>query len=306
MTALLGLFGGYTLILIWTVVLSKVISLFRGGSTSLVVQKLAIRTAHSRATTNAVEITGRREGLVAFLLTLAGLSPTTSLVVNDSEAICRTTGLLGIEHRSIPMDRVAQVTSGSKVAFEYIVGAIVVLLVGLVMTTHHLWNFELLPLVGTPVVTAGAMVAMVALYLLNKRFFVGVFPQAGPSMILAFKPNVIEGVELNLDRAMEIAAIIRGSALKGAVADFHTPPATAPAATADPPAPPVVALPEEAEPPVEYVAGPRELMLQAKELLKGTQRADAFPLLQQIVRLYPESNEAKQARSFLERSRMSP
>lgn len=306
MTAILGLFGAHTLILFWTFVLSKVISLFRGGSTSLVVQKLAIRTAHSRPTTNAVEITGRREGLVAFLLTLAGLSPTTSLVVNDSEAICRTTGLLGIEHRSIPMDRVAQVTSGSKVAFEYIVGAIMMLLVGLVMTTSHLWNFELVPLIGAPVVTAVAMVAMVALYLLNKRFFVGVFPQAGPSMILAFKPNVIEGVELNLDRAMEIAAIIRGSAVKGAVADLHTTAAIAPPVAADLPAPQAVTLPEEAESPVEDVAGPRELMLQAKELLKSTQRGAAFPLLQQIVRLYPESNEAKQARSFLERSRLSP
>lgn len=304
MTALLGLFGVHVLILFWTFVVSKIISLFHGGGGSLVVQKLTIQAAGSTQAANAVEIAGRREGLVAFLLTLAGLSPTTSLVVNDREAVCKTTGLLGIENRSIPMDRVAQVTSGSKVAFEYIAGAVVMFFVGFLATVGFLWRFEFLPLIGSPLVTALAMVAMVALYLLNKRFFVGVFPQAGPPMFLAFKPNVIEGVELNLERAMEIAAMIRGNALKGILdhpeAASARPQLARPVAQA--PAPPAISLPLESVPEVEEAMGPRELMLQAKDLLKSTQRGSAIPLLQRIVREFPGTNEAKQARSFLERA----
>jgi len=295
MTALLGLFGVHVLILFWTLVVSQIISFVHGGGSSLVVQKLTIRTARSPQAANAVEITGRREGLVAFLLTLAGLSPTTSLVVNDREAVCKTTGLLGIENRSIPMDRVAQVTSGSKVAFEYLAGAVVMFLMGLLATVGFLVKFELLPLIGAPLVTALAMVGMVALYLLNKRFFVGVFPQAGPPMFLAFKPNVIEGVELNLDRAMEIAAIIRGSALK-LVVDIPQAESAQPQpdwAAVNAPAPPVITFPHEAEPVVEEVVGPRELMMQAKDLLKSTQRGGAIPLLKRIVREFPESNEGK-------------
>jgi hypothetical protein len=172
------------------------IGTFFFGDRTLIVQALTVRDRE-------IEVRGRREGLIPFLLTLAGLSPTTSLSVNEREAVCTSSGLFGISSQSLPLDRVPQVTYGSRKPVEYLFVAASVGVVGLVTLFFALWRMEVMAALGVAVVATMFAGAPIILYYINKRFFLGLHTQGGFPVVLSFKPNVIEGVELNLDRAIK-------------------------------------------------------------------------------------------------------
>jgi len=286
------------LVLFWTYVISKIIALFAGGGASLVVKELAIHASEKTAAESRVSIVGRREGLLSFLLTLVGLSPTTTLTVNCRESVCRTSGLLGVAHQSIPMDRVAQVTSGSKVAFEYIVYAGMVGLIGLIVSCVSLFRFDFLALIGVLVVTAVFMAIGLLLYHFNKRFYVGVHPQGGWPMLLVFKPNVIEGVQLNLDRALEIAATIRSL-----VVDARGAPGTTMGVASESRA--EQSLPQDfrGDPSgrVEQHT-PLSLLRDAQQQIRAGDRDSAVATLQYLIRHFPGTPESEQAIKSLSRA----
>ena len=293
----------YLAVLFWTFVVSKLISLFVGGGVSLVVQKLSIQKEGHEPVSAGIEIMGRREGLIAFLLTLIGLSPTTTLIVNTREAVCRTTGLLGIAHQSVPLDRVAQVTSGSKVAFEYIVGAVITGLIGLVLTIGVVLQFQVIAIFGVPMLTALFIGIAVGLYFLNKRFYVGVFPQGGWPMLLVFKPNVIEGVELNLERALEIAGIIRTLT----VDSRQGPKESAEIRTGRQDQQPANSIPQpsSAQSDDGEQITPESLLHDAQHQIRAGQRDDAIATLRFLVRQFPDTTEATQAARSLARAGVS-
>lgn len=304
-----GTIGIYLAILFWTLVISKLISLFAGGGVSLVVKKLTTRSGNHGTASSGVEIMGRREGLIAFLLTLIGLSPTTSLVVDDREAVCTTSGLLGIAHQSVPLDRVAQVTSGSKVAFEYILAAVIMGLIGLVMSAFSLFNGLVLGVLGVIVLTVLFVAIALGLYFINKRFYVGVFPQGGWPMLMVFKPNVIEGVELNLERALEVASIIRRLTVHSRRESATTMPITGTAGDEplEDPLPQSDVLAQDlygADDLGERIT-PDVLLRDAQEQIRTGQRHEAIATLRQLVRQFPGTKEASQASRSLSRAGVS-
>jgi hypothetical protein len=304
-----GVIGVHLAILFWTLVISKFISLVTGGGVSLVVKKLAVHSGKHGAASSGVEIMGRREGLIAFLLTLIGLSPTTSLVVDDREAVCTTSGLLGIAHQSVPLDRVAQVTSGSKVAFEYILAAVLMSVLGLAGSFGSLVNGLILNFLAVIVITGVFVAIAIALYYLNKRFYVGVFPQGGWPMLMVFTPNVIEGVELNLTRALEIASIIRKLTLdsrRGPINAVAMANGTSdakldnPVSTSD--------FFSHATYEEDELSGhntPDGLLRDAQQQIRAGQRQEAIATLRQLVRQFPGTQEAYQATRSLKRAGVS-
>lgn len=192
---------------------------------------------------------------------------------------------------SRPIDRIAQITSGSKVAFEYVIGAVVITIVGVFVLLASLLNMRVAAVVGTPVVTAIFAGLRLLMYHLDRRFYVGVFGQGGWPILMAFKPNVIEGVELNLDRAMEIAAVIRELA-----AEARQPPR-------NPPAPRQAAPADELEPARSAAAGgAREPLIEAQSLSRVGRRDDAIETLRQVLHRFPGTAEAIQAQRSLERA----
>ena len=250
-----------------------------------------------------VELLGRREGLVAFLLTLIGLSPTTALVVNAREAVCETVGLLGVANRSVPMDRVALVSSGSKVAFEYIISAALMGLIGVGATIGSLFANNFVGSLLAVMVTAAFIAVSVLLYRLNKRFYVGVFSQSGWPLLLGFKPNVIEGVELNLDRAMEMSATIRDLVIKAGGRRDQAAAASPSPPTVHSPAE-VVSHPRDTNRLIseEDAVSARDLLIDAQRCIRDGKRDEAIAVLRQVLRQYPLTPEADQAKRSLERA----
>jgi len=285
--------AAFVAVLFWTVVVSKLIAFIAGGGVSLVVKTLSIE-AGTESTPTRIEIAGRREGLIAFFLTLLGLSPTTTLVVDERESICKTTGLLGVTHQSVPMDRVAQVTSGSKVGFEYIVSAAITSLIGLMMILATLMRFDLVGLIGVAILTVVFAGISLLLYRLNKRFYVGVFPQGGWPMLLVFKPNVIEGVELNLDRALEIAAHIRTLVVNSRPSAFSTSARSSLQAMWGSPS---ADRGHYDEPPTA-----QSLLRIAQNHIRAGEREDAIVALKHLVKEFAGTPEAEQAAKSLARA----
>lgn len=285
---------------VWIVLMtwiSTTIGAFFFGDRTLIVQALKVSD-------HAIEVRGRREGLIPFLLTLAGLSPTTSLNVNAREALCTSSGLFGISSRSLPLDRVPQVTYGSRKPVEYVFVAVTVGLVGFIVLLVALFQMEVMALLGVPVVAAIFAGVPIILYYINKRFFLGIHTQGGFPIVLSFKPNVIEGVELDLDRAMALAAVVRNLTILAHRAGEATVSATSGGTmTAAAPVPqstsPVGSL-------LEDTVSPRELLVDAQQCIRAGRRDEAIATLRHIVRQFSESAEAEQARRSLEKAGLTP
>lgn len=285
---------------IWVVLMTWIITTiasFFSGDRTLIVQALSVSDYE-------IEVRGRREGLIPFLLTLAGLSPTTSLTVNEREAICTSSGLFGLSSQSLPLDRVPQVTYGSRKPVEYVFVAAMVAIVGLVALLFALLRMEFIALLGVPVITAVFAGVPMILYYINKRFFLGLHTQGGYPVVLSFKPNVIEGVELNLDRAMALAAVVRKLTLD-ARQSRHPVDATPPRDTTAAPSPARSSVPQ-VSPLIEDPIDPRDLLADAQQCIRAGRRDEAISTLRHIVRHFSQSAEAEQARRSLEKAGLAP
>jgi hypothetical protein len=273
------------------------IGTFFFGDRTLIVQALTVRDRE-------IEVRGRREGLIPFLLTLAGLSPTTSLSVNEREAVCTSSGLFGISSQSLPLDRVPQVTYGSRKPVEYLFVAASVGVVGLVTLFFALWRMEVMAALGVAVVATMFAGAPIILYYINKRFFLGLHTQGGFPVVLSFKPNVIEGVELNLDRAMALAAVVRNLTIHANRAGYVPgAPTSGDTITSTSPVPSGTPLVSS---PIEDPVSARELLVDAQQCIRAGRRDEAIATLRHIVRQFSESAEAEQARRSLEMAGLTP
>lgn len=292
----IGLLGIDIAILFWSIVISTIVSVF-AGTRNLIVQSLTIGSpVATPGSANVIELKGRREGLVAFVLTIFGLSPTTSLVVNQREALCTSSGLFGTTSQSLPLDRVPQVSSGSRKPVEYIVVAAIVGFIGFVTLATALFQFRLPDMFGAVIVTTIFVGVLLLLYWIKRRFFLGIYAQGGTPILLSFKPNVIEGVSLDLERAMVLASAVR-TLVVSAMQSAHR---------------------HESEPlmeptgsfgtvPADGPHGPsaRELLAMAQDRNKSGSRDDAVALLRRVIKGFPTSPEADQARRALERAGIS-
>ena len=198
----------YTLLLFFiTFVLSRWIECIFVGSV-FAIQKLSTQS-NDAGEVIGVELVCRTEGLLAFFLTVAGISPVTTLVVNSREVVCKRAGLLQVSHKSFPVHRVCEVTTVSRIPVEYfVVGAIA----GVGCLFACLASLLSLRILAAPLFLIMAPISYYSgllLLRLNKRFYLRVFSPSGRSISLAFSSNMIEGVRLDFDRMTKISSVIR-------------------------------------------------------------------------------------------------
>ena len=299
------LFEAFTVsvgIIICTAIATKFLSLFAGGGTSLVIKTLDIDKAKTAGVDTKVHVAGRREGLVSFLLTLVGISPTTTLNVSDTELVCRTSGILGTQIRSFSLDRIAQVVSGSKAAVEFIFCAIATGIFGLWTWGRAIWGGGFLAIIGVPLIVALFIALSLLLYYLNKRFYVGVLGQGGWPVLLIFKPNVIEGVELNLDKAIELSEVIQQLVVSSGLSQLNKNAKPQPAVYESPSSIEALEAADNDSMPLRStnLATPEQLFDEARVAIKAKDRVTAITKLRLLVDEYPETYQAQQAQKALE------
>lgn len=158
---------------------------------SLVIKKWKANGNAKPKGTPVVSIEGRHPGIMAFLLNLCGLSPTTTLEVTE-DAVYFSGATRGIEvTRVIPMNKVAAVFYGFEKPIAYLVLAVLTL-----------------PTVVLPIV-------FLIGYVLNKSLTIAVVDQAGFECAIAFKPSVIEGNKIDKAECDRVTSMLAQLALAG-------------------------------------------------------------------------------------------
>ncbi len=257
---------------------------FSRGST-LVLQKFDIAVAPVPPAVPTVEIVGRAQGFFAFLLSLLGLSPVTRFLIAGTELRCQSSSLFGERMQFIPLRCVSNITAGVHKPISALFVALVVFLTSIYIAASD---------EGAPeafFIGAGMSVVLLFVYFLSKRFYIEVHAMGGDPISLVFKPNVIEGVPINIERALMVVAVIRDLVVSHGEAGGGTYSAAAAGFAAEP-------VWEEAgdDPAAQMYA-------RARRYVQKGERQQALDLLEILIRKYPQSEAAEKARRALEQQR---
>jgi hypothetical protein len=311
--------GTVELAIVGGLLLFGAVTAFGSRSTKLVLQKLVAHEPAAGESSPLIELVGRQQGVISFLLTLVGISPITDFKVTPDELCCNSTSLLGRQNQAVPLRAISSVSAGVRKPIGYLFVAFVFLIVGIFGGLRVLWNEGLYRFVVTLIVFGALAALFIWLYAINKRFFFSIYTQGGPPIFLSLKPNVIEGVPLDLERALQVVKIIRDRVLASTepAPAAASSPMTAPSMNGNPmvqsaavpyaPSPPTSSVSEYHD----YCVGdpvpehPESLLQQARDLIKQGRRQDAVSVLQEVVRRFPRSSEAGIAKATLEKAGIS-
>jgi len=269
------------------------VQLAKYRATTLVIQTFKTSLRPQPAGEPSVEISGRMQGLVAFALTLMGFSPVVRFTICGSELRCESTSLFGQRQQFIPLRCVSTMAAGVHKPISALIWGVFAIILGLTVSLQmRAWAPFL---ISIPI-----SLGLLGLYVVSKKFFLEIHAQGGPPIALLFRPNVLEGVPIDVNRALELVAIIRDRIL----VDGET---TAPAASSGRNRPRDY---EEAEYETGAWASPEaesdeaaatELFEKARRFVQDGDRDRAVATLQEIVRRYPGTEIAEQARRLLQR-----
>jgi len=152
---------------------------------------LVIKRWHASRTANQdgnyVHLVGREAGLFAWILSVIGIDPTTEIEIKDKIIVFTAGSLSGKQKRVIPMQSVCSAYYG------YVKPWQVALMLGLLLLP-----FFFLGLIVGPLY-----------YFLNKELTVGVVENSSWTGGFAFKRSVIEGQNIDENKAYEVIDIIR-------------------------------------------------------------------------------------------------
>jgi hypothetical protein len=136
---------------------------------------------------NYVHLVGREAGLFAWALSIIGIDPTTEIEIKENLIVFTAGSLAGKQKRVIPMKSVCSAYYG------YVKPWQMALALGLLLL---------------PVFFLGLLVGPLY-YFLNKELNVGVVETSGWIGGFAFKRSVIEGQNIDENKAYEVIDIIR-------------------------------------------------------------------------------------------------
>lgn len=320
MLAIVGL-GPLELVLVAIFVgvfLVSALGAFGSRTTKLVLQRLSTDESPSGETKPRIELAGRQQGVISFLLTLVGVSPITELRVTAEEICCNSTSLFGRQNQAVPLRAVTSVAAGTRKPVGYLFVSFLFAFIGVFGGLGVLWQDGLGRFLAA-LLMCGALAALfIWLYAINKRFFFSIYTQGGPPILLSLKPNVIEGVPLDLDRSLQVVKIIRDLIV---TSTLPVSPVLAQTASVPPPSGQGSTRPPQqiTDPPPTYPAtyeyddvnhtaaseGVEALLQHARDLIKQGQRQEAILVLRDIATRFPMSAEAGIARSTLEKAGIS-
>jgi hypothetical protein len=169
---------------------------------TLVLQRFTILQEPEDRSLIVFYISGRKGGIIPFILTLFGIMSRYELMLNRQELRYKVTTLFSLSLQSIPVSSIACVLAGMGLPIVYLFLAVIMLFIGFYMGL----KFESHILLSIFFVFS---IIFIILFVIKKYFYIEIHPQAGPPVILLFRPSVIEGVSFDQNKVFSIVALIR-------------------------------------------------------------------------------------------------
>jgi hypothetical protein len=163
-----------------------------------------------------LHITGRREGIVAYIFNLIGIDTTTELRCNSKNLSFKTASLRkGQSDISVPNSAVTAVATGFHKPFQLLVIAAFFLLTGL-SRLSGLFSSRTAALAAVVLVICLAIAAVcVFLYYITKSILFSVYNGGDhPIAAIYIKRSVIEGVSIDFEKYQKAAALLNKAVLE--------------------------------------------------------------------------------------------
>lgn len=264
----------------------------RNQSATLVLQKFSLAVEPQVTPQPTVEIIGRMQGIVAFVLSLMGFSPISRFTIAGPEVRYQSTSLFGQRSQFIPLRCVTTLAAGISKPISLLIWALLVAAMGtyLSVSTRSWAPIAIALLVG---------IALVVTYFLTKKFYIEVYSQGGPPILLLFKPNVLEGVPIDVEQALEVVGVIRDMVLlagAGEAAAYNNDSASGSGDDE------VIIEDDQPQDSDEDERQAKHWFSQARQYSNAGQSQLAIATLQQLVRKFPNTTTAEMARRSLAKS----
>jgi len=203
-----GAVGQYIAIIIGIIVLITIIKFFRWKDKeiiALVLKKFELNEDLNNKSVSLVLIEGRKAGIISWLLTLVGISATTSLEANSEQLIFKQQSLYGETNNFIPLPAVAELTGGYTRKFNYLILCIFFLAGGLISA----------PFTAFIGLIAGIILAVIfgILFWLSKRLEIIVGTNGGTHPGIAFKRSIIGNLAVDIDKVKKTITVINQAIL---------------------------------------------------------------------------------------------
>lgn len=174
-------------------------SLGAGTGPILVLRRFEIKTDESPA----VLIEGRPSGLMSWILTVFGLEALTVFMVTDEQVRVRRASLFGEIHDVVPTAAVSSTRCAYLQPTGLLIFAGVIVVLSLVFALVDRGHAAADILFG---LTVGIICAVT--YVLQRKIVISIETRGGRPVGVAFKPSLIEGVYVNLPKALAVVARI--------------------------------------------------------------------------------------------------
>lgn len=176
--------------------------LTRSQTGTLVLQKFSLALESQERPLPTVEIVGRLQGLLAFALSILGFSPITRFTICGQELCCETSSLFGQRSQFMPLRSVSNLSAGVYKPIGMLIWSVFVIIGGGYVS---LSSRSFTPLI----IALPISIILLLVYVVTKKFFIELHAQSGQPISLLFRPNVLEGVPIDVEQALEVVRVIR-------------------------------------------------------------------------------------------------
>jgi hypothetical protein len=150
-----------------------------------------------------VEIVGRPEGILGWLLTTLGLDAQVTFHLTDTHVSIESSGLQGKSKEIAPISNVASASVGY-------MKSIWTLILGLLAVVYGLYKGLMGGSVSMLIVGLVIGGVLLALYWFSNRLHIAVITNGGSVLGLRFKRSVIEGVAVDFEKCASVVEVLQG------------------------------------------------------------------------------------------------
>ncbi|MFZ6870776.1 hypothetical protein ACO0LF_01755 [Undibacterium sp. Di27W] len=170
---------------------------------ALVIKEWKVGTKAIDDKNNFISITGRQSGLIAWILSLMGVDPTTRILVGVDRVEFTSNSLAGTESRMLPLQSICSTYYGYHKPWKKALGFFAI--------AFFIASSLIKEQMFTPAIVillVGALIGLVY-YFLNRELTMGFVENSGLIDGIRFKRSVIENIDVNEEQAKSACVIIQ-------------------------------------------------------------------------------------------------